>query len=104
MTASRDRAVIVGIGESPYARWGGIADRSQLALACEAILNAAADAGLPPSAIDGFASYSDDANDPARLMVALGIDQLRFASMVWGGGGGGSCGALAHAAAAVESG
>lgn len=104
MTENRNRAVIVGVGESAYAKWGGSADRSQFALACEAILNAAADAGLPPSAIDGFASYSDDANDPSRLMVALGIDQLRFASMVWGGGGGGSCGALAHAAAAVESG
>lgn len=104
MTQPSQRAVVVGIGESRYARWGGIQDRSEFQLACEAILAAAKDAGLPPGRIDGFASFSEDANEPALMSVALGTESLRFASMVWGGGGGGSCGALAHAVAAVESG
>ena len=104
MTSSRNRARIVGIGESAYTRWGGQPDKSELDLALEAILAAAADAGLAPGEIDGFASYSDDTSAPERLTVALGTRQLRLASMVWGGGGGGCCGALAHAAAAVETG
>lgn len=104
MTNPADQACIVGIGTTDFARWGGITDRSELRLACDAIMAAAADAGLPVSEVDGFASYSNDRNEPALLQVELGIPQLRFASMVWGGGGGGSCGALAHAVAAVESG
>ena len=97
------RAVIAGIGETAYWRWGK-ADRSELALACEAILKAAADAGLPPGEIDGLASYAGDRNEPMRIQDALGLDGLRFGSMVWGGGGTGSCGALLHAAMAVETG
>ena len=97
-------ACIVGIGETRYAKWGAVTDRSEFALACDAILAAAADAGIDPQDIDGFASFSDDRNEPSILQTALGTRTLRFASMVWGGGGGGSCGALAHACAAVESG
>jgi len=104
MVAPEHRACIVGIGETEYARWGGIRDKSELQLSLEAILAAARDAGLAPGEIDGFASYSDDASTPDRLMIGLGTAQLRLASMVWGGGGGGSCGALAQAASAVESG
>lgn len=101
---SSNRACIVGIGQSDYAKWGTIVDRSEFQLTCEAVVAAIGDAGLAPHAVDGFASFSDDASEPALLMVALGIDQLRHTSMVWGGGGGGSCGALANAVAAVESG
>lgn len=97
------RAVIAGIGETTYWRWGK-ADRSELQLACEAILKAAADAGLPPEAIDGLASYAGDRNEPMRIQDALGLDAVRFGSMVWGGGGTGSCGAILHAAIAVETG
>ncbi|HYF57809.1 MAG TPA: acetyl-CoA acetyltransferase [Burkholderiaceae bacterium] len=95
---------ITGIGQTAYTRWGGTVDRSEFSLACEAILAAIADAGLRPDDIDGIASYSSDRNEPAMLQRALGIEQVRFASMVWGGGGGGACGGLAHAAAAIESG
>jgi len=73
-------------------------------LACEAIMNAARDAGLNHSEIDGFTSFSDDRNQPIELQLALGIPVLRWSAMLWGGGGGGSCGALALATAAVESG
>ena len=102
--SNRNRACIVGIGESQYAKWGTIKNQSEFSLACEAILAAARDAGISPKKIDGFASFSYDRNEPGLLMSALGIEKLRFTGMVWGGGGGGSCGSVALAKAAVESG
>ena len=103
MTTSK-RACIVGIGQTPYSKWGSVTSESEFSLACRAILAAVREAGLEPKKIDGFSSFSNDRNEPSLLMNALGIDRLRFASMVWGGGGGGSCGAVALAQAAVESG
>ena len=97
-------ACIVGIGETEYRRWGGFPDRSEFDLACEAIMNAAADAGLPHRKIDGFTSFNDDANHPSLLQVALGTEEVRFAALTFGGGGGGSAGCVALAAAAVDSG
>lgn len=97
------KVAVAGIGETEYVRWGK-ATRSELELACEAIAKAAADAGIAVSEIDGVASYALDRNEPQMLQDALGLDALRFASMVWGGGGTGSCGALLHAAMAVEQG
>jgi acetyl-CoA acetyltransferase len=98
------QACIVGIGQTEFAKWGTINDRSEFQLACEAVIAAAADANLPCSDIDGFASYANDANEPSIMQMALGSKQVRFASMAWGGGGGGACAAVAHAAAAVSSG
>lgn len=95
---------IVGVGESPYAKWGGIIGRSELSLALEAVRNAAVDAGIATREIDGFASYSNDTNLPAQMQIGLGVSILRHASMAWGGGGGGLLGALAQAAAAIQSG
>ena len=54
--------------------------------------------------IDGFASYSNDRNDPSRLAAALGLPALRFSNMNWGGGGGGGSAAVGNAAAAVACG
>lgn len=98
------RACIVGIGESRYTRRGEQAARGEWALACEAAQRAAQDAGLDPRDIEGLASFSGDSSLPWLMQHALGIQRLRFASMVWGGGGSGACGSLAHAVAAVESG
>ncbi len=95
---------IVGIGQTRYTKWGGITEASELELAGEAILNAAADASLDPTKIDGFASFGDDRNEPALLAATLGVDEVRLTSMVWGGGGGGSCGSVELAAMAVELG
>ena len=97
-------ACIVGIGQSRYTRRGVQADIGEWALAVEAALAAAADAGLDPAQIDGLASFSGDTCLPWLMGQALGMREINFASMVWGGGGSGACGALAHAAAAVESG
>ena len=98
------RACIVGIGETEYRRWGGIQDRSEFQLACQAIGAASRDAGIAVAALDGFATYAELRIDAATLQLALGMPRLRYSSSVWGGRGGGSCGALAHAAMAVESG
>ena len=103
MTHARS-ACIVGIGESQFTRRGAQAHLGEWALACQAAVNAAADAGIDLHKIDGLCSYSGDATLPWLLQQALGIEDVRYASMVWGGGGTGSCGALAHATAAVESG
>lgn len=102
--ADASRPCIVGIGQTEFTRWGQILDRSELQLAAEAVLAAAADAKLPCELIDGFASYANDRSESAVMQTTLGTRQIRFASMVWGGGGGGACGAVAHAAAAVTSG
>jgi len=97
-------ACIVGIGETEYRRWGGFGDRSEIALACDAILAAVTDAGLDIQDIDGLASYAGDRNEPSLIQDALGLPDLRFAGMVWGGGGTGACGSLLQAALAVEAG
>ncbi|MBX3500631.1 MAG: acetyl-CoA acetyltransferase [Alphaproteobacteria bacterium] len=99
----RGRVAIVGIGETPYYRHGKSPD-PEFVLALKAILAAARDAGIDPRRIDGFASYSNDRNDPSRLAAALGLPELRFSNMQWGGGGGGGSGAVANAAAAVAGG
>lgn len=99
----RGRVAVVGIGESSYYRHGKSPD-AEFKLALKAILAACADAGLKPADIDGFASFSDDRNDASRLAAALGIRQLRSATMQWGGGGGGCCAAVANGAAAIEAG
>lgn len=95
---------IAGIGQSEYTRWGGIMDRSQFQVTAEAILAALADAGLTVRDVDGFASFSNDANEGPVMQATLGVPELRWSSMVWGGGGGGSCAAVAQACAAIEAG
>lgn len=99
----RGRVAIVGIGETAYYKHGMSPD-PEFVLALKAILAAAKDAGIDPRRIDGFASYSNDRNDPSRLAAALGLPELRFSNMQWGGGGGGGSGAVANAAAAVAAG
>jgi acetyl-CoA acetyltransferase len=99
----RGRVAIVGVGETPYYKHGQ-APEPEVKLALQAILAACADAGLDPRAIDGFASYSNDRNDPSRLAAALGIPELRFSNMQWGGGGGGGSAAVGNAAAAIAAG
>jgi acetyl-CoA acetyltransferase len=99
----RGRVAIVGIGETTYYKHGR-APESEFALALRAILRACEDAGIDPRQVDGFASYSNDRNDPSRLAAALGLPELRFSNMQWGGGGGGGSAAVGNAAAAVAAG
>src|SRR5258706_12067799 len=92
-----------GVGEPTYYK-PGRAPESEFALALQAILRACEDAGIDPRQVDGFASYSNDRNDPSRLAAALGLPELRFSNMQWGGGGGGGSAAGGNAAAAVAAG
>ncbi|MDE2363614.1 MAG: acetyl-CoA acetyltransferase [Hyphomicrobiales bacterium] len=106
MTAERTlrhKVAIVGIGETAYFKRGQSPD-PEYVLALKAILAACDDAGLDPRDIDGFSSYADDRNDAARLATSLGIKELRFSAMQWGGGGGGCAGSIANAAAAIATG
>ena len=99
----RGQAAIVGVGETTYWRHGK-SPHSEFKLALQAILAACEDAGLDPRRIDGFASYSNDRNEPSRIAAALGLPALRFSNMNWGGGGGGGSAAVGNAAAAVACG
>ena len=99
----RGRVVIAGVGETAYYKHGQ-APEPEVKLALQAILAACDDAGIDPRSIDGFASYSNDRNDPSRLAAALGIPELRFSNMQWGGGGGGGSAAVGNAAAAIAAG
>jgi acetyl-CoA acetyltransferase len=100
----RDAACVVGIGRSPYGKRGELADEGTLRLALTAILAACEDAGLDPKDIDGFSSYSEDECHTSMLQMALGTPRVRYAGMVWGGGGAGMGGAFVNAALAVGSG
>ena len=68
-------AAVAGIGQTRYARDMG---RREIELACEAIRNACADAGLAVSDVDGFVSYHIEQVAETELMTTLGIPELRF--------------------------
>ncbi len=99
----RGRAVVAGVAETTYYKRGESPD-DEFKLALEAITGACRSAGISPQEIDGFASYSNDRSDASRLAAALGIHDLRFANMQWGGGGGGGSGAIGNAVAAIATG
>ena len=99
----RGKVGVAGVAETTYYKRGEAPD-AEFKLALEAIIKACADAGISPKKIDGFASFSNDRSDSSRLAAALGIDDLRFSNMQWGGGGGGGSGAIANAAAAIATG
>ncbi len=99
-----DRTVIAGIGETQYRPHGGIVDRTEFQLCCEAIVRAADDAGLDVNEVDGFCSFGYERHEPVVVQQTLGIPQLRFSNMVWGAGGGGCAGAVMNAALAVHAG
>ncbi|MDN3565769.1 lipid-transfer protein [Paeniroseomonas aquatica] len=99
----RGKVAIAGVGETTYYKHGRSPD-AEFKLALQAIIAACRDAGVDPQDVDGFASYGNDRSDAPRLAAALGIRELRFSNMHWGGGGGGVAAAVANAGAAVHSG
>jgi acetyl-CoA acetyltransferase len=93
-------AAIVGIGQTTFARNMG---RSELDLACEAIVSACDDAGLPVEDIDGVTRYHVEQVDELALAFTLGIPDIRFFALT-SSGGGGMASTVALAALAIESG
>ncbi|MEU5049606.1 lipid-transfer protein [Streptomyces sp. NPDC021096] len=101
MTATlKDTTAIVGIGQTPFARQ---LPESEKTLACRAVLAALDDAGLSPSQVDAFASYTMETTDEVEIAKAIGAGDVTFFSRV-GYGGGGSCATVAHLAAALTTG
>lgn len=96
----RNRAAIVGVGHTEYAKNIG---RSEAHVALEAIQKAIADAGLTAADIDGMVRFDMDTNVESELTYMLGIPNLRFFGEIPFGGGGGS-GTIALAATAVTAG
>ena len=80
----RDRAAIVGIGQTEFSKNSG---RSELQLACEAVKAALDDAGLSPADVDGMTTFTMDSNDEIEVARAVGIGDLTFFSRVPHGGG-----------------
>ncbi|HYC21556.1 MAG TPA: lipid-transfer protein, partial [Candidatus Bathyarchaeia archaeon] len=105
MTASseptiRDKAAIVGIGQTKFSKGLGM---SEYEMAIEAILGACDDAGISPREIDGLVRYDMEQTDEEMLLAALGNPLLRF-FVGTGWGGGGSASVVVVAAAAVAAG
>ncbi|MQF67437.1 lipid-transfer protein [SAR202 cluster bacterium AD-802-F09_MRT_200m] len=100
MNGIKDKAAIVGIGETEFSWDSG---RSEIQLACEAIKAACEDAGISPHQIDGLVRYEMDTNHETLLVQTLGIPNLRHWESVSYGGGAGNA-VVGHAAAAISAG
>ena len=96
----KDKAAIVGIGETEFSWDSG---RSQNQLACEAIKAASDDAAISPHQIDGLVRYEMDSNHETLLVQSLGIPNLRHWESVSYGGGAGNA-VVGHAAGAIAAG
>ena len=96
----RDKAAIVGIGQTRFSKGLGL---SEYEMAVEAIFNACDDAGISPRCIDAVVRYDMEQIDEEQLLSVLGNPELRFfAGTGWGGGG--SASVVVLAAAAIASG
>ncbi|MCH9036365.1 MAG: thiolase, partial [Chloroflexi bacterium] len=100
MGALTDKYCIVGVGETPHMRPSG---RTTLSMACEAVKNAMADAGLRPQDIDGMTSYQyADSCSSGDVSSSLGI-RLSYAVDIIGGGNSTET-LVAHAIGLIEAG
>ena len=99
----RGKVAVAGVAETTYYKQSQAED-SEFKMCLDAIIAAAADAGIEVSEIDGFASYATERSTPDRIATALGLPEHRLSNLVWGGGGGGGSGAVANAAAAIHAG
>ncbi len=100
MTGLSGATAIVGIGATEFSKASG---RSELRLACEAVLAAIDDAGLKPSDVDGMVTFTAESSSEIHVARNTGIGDLTFFSRVPHGGGA-ACGTIAQAAAAIATG
>jgi acetyl-CoA acetyltransferase len=94
------RAAIVGLGATEFSKNSG---RTEVRLAMEATLQALNDAGIDPSEVDGFSSYSVDKVPEYEIARLLGAKNINFFSQIPHGGGA-ACVPVLHAAMAVATG
>jgi acetyl-CoA acetyltransferase len=99
-TPLRDQVAVVGIGQTSFGK--GLPD-SELSLACQAIVAALADCGIPPGEVDGLASYTMELNREVDVARNVGLGDITFFSQI-GYGGGAGCGTIVHAAMAIATG
>jgi acetyl-CoA acetyltransferase len=93
-------AAIAGVGQTEYSKASG---RTELALACEAVHAALADAGLGVDDVDAVVRYDWDNVDELTLATHMGFRNLGWMSQAGDGGPAGNA-VIAHAAAAIEAG
>ncbi len=99
-TTLKDEAAIVGIGQTRYSKNSGV---SELALAVEAVSKAIDDAGIEPSQVDGYCSFTLDTNDEVDIARAVGTGDATFYSRI-GYGGGAAIGVMHQAVMALATG
>ena len=94
----KDRAAIVGIAESRFAKR---LEASESELAASVVLAALDDAGISPAEVDGLASYTMESTPEQELAKNLGMQNITWFGQVGHGGGGGpaTIGQLAMAVA-----
>jgi acetyl-CoA acetyltransferase len=100
MSGLSGKAAIAGIGATEFSKESG---RSELQLACEAVVDALGDAGLEPSDVDGMVTFTMDSNDEIAIARSVGIPELKFFSRIHHGGGA-ACATVQQAAMAVATG
>jgi acetyl-CoA acetyltransferase len=96
----KDKAAIVGIGQTEFSKRSG---RTELKLAIEAVGAALDDCGLSPQDVDGICIYTSENNPENDVIHNLGGGDLRFFSRIHYGGGA-ACAPIHQAAMAVASG
>lgn len=96
----KDKAAIVGIGETPFAKQ---LIPTETELACDAILAALHDAGLEPGDVDGLVSYTMESTPEQELAKNIGMSNIQWFAQVGHGGGGGPS-AIGQLAMAIASG
>ncbi|GAB5451909.1 MAG: lipid-transfer protein [Halioglobus sp.] len=96
----KDEAAIAGIGVTEFSKASGV---SELNLAAQCVTAACEDAGIAPSELDGFVSFTLDSSDEIEVARAVGAGDLTFFSKI-NYGGGAAVGTIAQAAMAVATG
>src|SRR5262249_34262043 len=96
----QDKVAVVGIGHLPFAKDIG---RPISDTAVEAIQLALEDAGLEAEDVDGMSMLEMEATHEVSIARRLGVRNLSWWDKI-SYGGGGSCGMVSHAAAAIAAG